>query len=210
MSFETWLAYLSICFTILIIPGPTVMLVVGYALGDGRRAALGAVRGVLLGDAVAISLSALGLGALLAASATAFTVLKLVGAFYLVYLGIKLWRAPVNPHGLSVPPAEARHAARDRAIKGFIVTVLNPKGLAFFLAFLPQFMVADAPVAQQVAILTATFVGVAAITKSGYAILAGTVRERLRNPAVLRWINRVGGGFMIGAGALTATMRRVN
>jgi threonine/homoserine/homoserine lactone efflux protein len=88
--------------------------------------------------------------------------------------------------------------------------VLNPKGLAFFLAFLPQFMVADAPVAPQVAILTATFVGVAAITNSGYAILAGSIRERLRNPTVLRWINRVGGGFMIAAGALTATMRRVS
>jgi len=208
MPFDTWLAYTAFCFTILIIPGPTVMLIVGYAISDGRSAALGAVRGVLLGDAVAIALSAVGLGALLAASAEAFTLLKWVGAAYLVYLGIKLWRAPVKPMDAVTPPADTRKQARGRAIRGFIVTVLNPKGLAFFVAVLPQFMQPGAPAATQVLVLTATFVGVAAITNSGYAILAGGIRERLRDVRLLRWINRIGGGFLIGAGLMTAAMRR--
>ena len=84
MAFETWLAFAAASFAMLIIPGPTVMLVVGYALGEGRRAAFGTMAGVLLGDLVAISLCAIGLGALLAASATVFTVFKWAGAAYLV------------------------------------------------------------------------------------------------------------------------------
>lgn len=205
MPFDTWLAFAAASLAILIIPGPTVMLVVGYALGEGRRAALGTVGGVLLGDLAAISVSALGLGALLAASATAFTVFKWAGAAYLIWLGVKIWRAPVD--GQAIERA-AVGSHRRRAVQGFVVTALNPKSLAFFVAFLPQFMTPDAPVLPQLAVLAPTFAGLAAVTNGGYALLAGSVRSRLRKPAVLRAINRVGGGFLIGAGVLTAAMRR--
>ena len=105
---------------------------------------------------------------------------------------------------------QARKADRARAIRAFVVTVLNPKTLAFFVAFLPQFMSADDPVAPQVAILTVTFVVLAAVATGSYAVLAGTIRERLTRPETVRWINRIGGSFMIGAGVLTATMRRAD
>ncbi|MEQ9331073.1 LysE family translocator [Thalassobaculum sp.] len=205
MAFETWLAFVAASFAMLIIPGPTVMLVVGYALGEGRRAAFGTMTGVLLGDLVAISLCALGLGALLAASATVFTIFKWAGAAYLVWLGVKLWRAPVDPEGVA---RMAASGGRRRAIHGFVVTALNPKGLAFFVAFLPQFMTADAPVLPQLAILAPTFVILGGLTNAAFILAAGGVRARLRRPAVLRAINRVGGSFLIGAGVLTAAMRR--
>lgn len=205
MPIETWLAFAAASFVMLIIPGPTVMLVVGYALGEGRRSALITLGGVLLGDLLAISVCAIGLGALLAASATVFTVFKWVGAAYLVWLGIKLWRAPVDPEGIA---RAAAGAGRRRAVQGFIVTALNPKGLAFFVAFLPQFMTADAPVLPQLAILAPTFVLMGGVTNAAFILLAGGVRARLRSPSVLRAINRVGGGCLIGAGLVTAAMRR--
>lgn len=205
MAFETWLAFVAASFAMLIIPGPTVMLVVGYALGEGRKAALGTLAGVLLGDLVAISLCAIGLGALLAASATVFTIFKWAGAAYLVWLGVKLWRAPVSPQGVEQVVASGRG---KRAVHGFIVTALNPKGLAFFVAFLPQFMSADAPVLPQLAVLAPTFVVLGGLTNAAFILAAGGVRTRLRSPSVLRAINRVGGSFLIGAGVLTAAMRR--
>lgn len=204
MAFETWLAFVAASFAMLIIPGPTVMLVVGYALGEGRRAALGTLGGVLLGDLVAVSLCAVGLGALLAASATVFTIFKWAGAAYLVWLGLKLWRAPVDPQAVE----QAAFGNRRRALHGFVVTALNPKGLAFFVAFLPQFMTADAPVLPQLAILAPTFVLLGGLTNAAFILAAGGVRARLRRPSVLRAINRVGGSFLIGAGVLTAAMRR--
>lgn len=204
MPFDTWLAFAAASLVMLIIPGPTVMLVVGYALGEGRRAALITLGGVLLGDLLAISVCAVGLGALLAASATVFMVFKWAGAAYLVWLGVKLWRAPVDPQGL-----ERAAAGRGRqAVHGFVVTALNPKGLAFFVAFLPQFMVADAPILPQLAILAPTFVLLGGLTNAGFIVLAGGVRARLRSPSVLRAINRVGGSCLIGAGLVTAAMRR--
>ncbi|NQW09624.1 MAG: LysE family translocator [Alphaproteobacteria bacterium] len=205
MPWDTWLAFVLASLAILTIPGPTVMLVVGTALGAGRAAALGTVGGVLIGDLLAITLCALGLGALLAASATVFTVFKWAGAAYLVWLGVKLWRAPVDPDLLTTP---MRQGGAKRALQGFIVTALNPKSLAFFVAFLPQFMTANAPVLPQLLILAPTFVGIAALTNGGYALAASGLRARLRSARVLHWINRVGAGFLIGAGALTAAMRR--
>ncbi len=213
MSLELWLAFVAASTAILLLPGPTVMLVVGYALGAGRRAAFGALAGVLVGDLVAISVSAIGLGAILAASATLFTVMKFLGAAYLIWLGINLWRAPVDAGSLdaatqAAPDATHRRENRKRAANGFIVTALNPKSLAFFIAFLPQFMTAGAPVMPQLLILAPTFVGLAALTNGAYALAAAGVRTQLRSPRALRAINRVGGSCLIGAGLVTATMKR--
>ena len=96
MTFEIWLAFAAASTVLLIIPGPTIILVISYALGAGRRTALWTVIGVFFGDLVAMTLSVIGLGALLAASATAFTVLKWVGGAYLIWLGWKLFTAPVE------------------------------------------------------------------------------------------------------------------
>lgn len=142
MSLEHWLAFVAASAVLLAIPGPTILLVISYALGHGRKAAPASVAGVALGDFTAMTASMLGLGVLLATSAMLFTILKWVGAAYLVYLGYKLWRAPVDT-------AEMGEETQTRSGRIFLhlyaVTALNPKSIVFFVAFLPQFLDASAP-----------------------------------------------------------------
>lgn len=206
MAFETWLAFVAAATALLMIPGPTVLLVITYALSEGRRSALYTVVGVTLGDFLAMTLSLAGLGALLAASALAFTALKWVGAAYLIYLGIRLWRAPASLDG-AVAEVGGR-PARSMAWHAFVVTALNPKSIVFFVAFLPQFMTAATPLLPQMAILEATFLTLAALNALVYALVASGARQTIRRPAVLRWMHRAGGGVLIGAGLLTLAWRR--
>lgn len=137
MAIETWLAFVAASTVLLIIPGPTVLLVVSYALGHGWRTALPTAVGVAPGDFTAMTLSMLGLGTLLATSATLFTSLKWIGAAYLIWLGIKLWRA-----GGALDAQPRTDAASSVKMLGhaWIVTALNPKSITFFVAFLPQFL----------------------------------------------------------------------
>lgn len=205
MPVEQWLAFVAAAAVLVAIPGPTVLLVVSYALGHGRRSALATVAGVALGDTTAVVASLLGLGALLAASATLFTALKWVGAAYLLYLGIRLWRAPVSADGM---PAAAPASPGRIFLHAYGVTALNPKGIVFFVAFLPQFVDRGGDVLAQLAILASTFVVIATANASAYALLAATARGAIRRPGVQRAVNRVGGGFLIGAGLLTVLWRR--
>ncbi|MBX9749350.1 MAG: LysE family translocator [Roseococcus sp.] len=200
MTFETWLAFALASLIAVMIPGPVVVFILGRALGGGWRAALPTVGGVALGDAVALSASLAGLGALLAASAAAFTVAKWLGAAYLIWLGVKLWRAPVG-EAIALP---ARNALRD----AFLVTVLNPKSIAFFVAFVPQFLDPASAFLPQAALVLVTFVGIGALNALGYALLAGKLSDAVRRIPVRRAFNRVGGGMLIGAGLATAAMRR--
>lgn len=206
MTLELYTAYVLATLVVLTIPGPTIMLVVSYALAQGRKSALASVTGVALGDTTAATLSLLGLGALLATSATLFTVLKWIGAAYLVWLGIKLWRS--QPVPLETEGAAARDN-RTILLHAWIVTALNPKGIAFFIAFLPHFIAPNAPVAPQLVLMGVTFVVLAIINALVYAYAAAAVRDQVRKPSTLRLINRVGGGVLIGAGLMTAMVRRV-
>jgi threonine/homoserine/homoserine lactone efflux protein len=202
MTLETWTAFAVASIALLLIPGPTILLVIGQSLGAGRRNALPLVAGVALGDLTAMTLSLAGLGALLAASATLFTLLKWLGAGYLLWLGVKLWRAPVEAG--AQPPLDASRAMRD----AYVVTALNPKSIAFFIAFLPQFLDPGAPFLLQAALLVATFVGLAALNALAYALLAGRLSGMVTRPAVRRGFNRLGGAMLVGAGLATAAMRR--
>lgn len=206
MTFETWLAFVAAAAVLLAIPGPTITLVIAYALSRGRSAAWWTVGGVVLGDFTAMTASLLGLGALLAASATAFTVVKWLGAAYLVWLGISLWRAPVTP--ASAESAAVPVPGRRIFAHAFAVTALNPKGIVFFVAFLPQFVTPAAPLLPQLAILEVTFLVLAALNCGLYVLLAARARRRLSSPAARLWINRVGGGVLIGAGIAAAGLRR--
>jgi threonine/homoserine/homoserine lactone efflux protein len=205
MSVEHWLAFALASAVLLAIPGPTVVLVVSYALGHGRKSAVGTVAGVALGDFTAMTASMLGLGAFLATSASLFTVLKLVGAAYLVYMGVKLWRAPVVSAGIETPPETSPWRIFAHA---YVVTALNPKSIVFFIAFLPQFFVAGQPVMPQMMIFEATFLLLATVNAAGYGLAATAARRTIRKPAVQKAVNRVGGSFLIGAGALAAAWRR--
>jgi threonine/homoserine/homoserine lactone efflux protein len=188
------------------VPGPTVLLVVSYALGRGRVSALATVPGVALGDFTAMTVSLLGAGAILAASTTLFTALKLAGALYLVWLGIHLWRAGAAL-GEKLPRAPL--ADRPRMFwNAYVVTALNPKSVVFFVAFVPQFVDPTRPLLVQFVLLEATFVILAAVNAAIWAQLAGQMRARLQEPWALRLVHRVGGSFLIGAGLLTALTRR--
>ncbi|MGA3251474.1 MAG: LysE family translocator, partial [Paraburkholderia sp.] len=137
MTLAHWLPFAIASAILVAIPGPTVLLVISYALGHGRRFALVTTAGVALGDLTSMTTSMLGLGVILAASAALFTALKWVGAAYLIYLGIKLWRAPAQ-----APDAPDTAETRTSRIfaHAFAVTALNPKSIIFFVAFVPQFI----------------------------------------------------------------------
>lgn len=206
MSFELWLAFAAASTVVLMIPGPTIILVVSYALGAGRATALWTVLGVFLGDLVAIILSVIGLGALLAASSTAFTILKWIGGAYLIWLGYKLFTAPAEAHQLEGKAATTSGA--KMAFHAFAVTVTNPKSIVFFIAFLPQFLNPAAASLPQLSVMVATFTILAALNALIYALAAGSLRERLKRPSVLKWMNRGGGATLMAMGAATLFMRR--
>lgn len=201
MDLTLWLAFVAAAAAMLLIPGPTILLVVGQSLGGGARNALPLAAGVALGDLTAMSLSLAGMGALLAASATAFGALKWAGAAYLVYLGVKLWRAPVTAE--AAPPLPARRAMRD----AYVVTALNPKSIVFFVAFVPQFLDPARPFLPQAAILVATFVTLGAVNAAAYALLAARLSGAVRRPGLRRTLNRAGGAVLVGAGMAVALRR---
>ncbi len=206
MSLDHWLAFVAASAVMLAIPGPTILLVVSYALGHGRRATAATVSGVALGDFTAMTASMLGLGALLATSAALFTALKWIGAAYLVWLGVKLWRAPVG--GMAADGADRGETRPLRIfLHAWMVTALNPKSIVFFVAFVPQFLVPSAPLAQQMIVAEATFLVLATANALAYALMASAARRTIRKPAVQRTVNRVGGGLLVGAGAAAAAWR---
>jgi threonine/homoserine/homoserine lactone efflux protein len=201
MDLTPWLAFVAAATAMLIIPGPTILLVIGQSLGGGTRNALPLVAGVALGDLTAMTLSLAGMGALLAASATGFALVKWAGAAYLLHLGVRMWRAPVGP--AAAPPLPPRRAMRE----AYIVTALNPKGIVFFVAFVPQFLDPARPFLPQAAILVATFVTLAAANAAAYAALASRLSGAVRRPALRRALNRAGGAVLVGAGLAVALRR---
>ncbi len=204
MPLDHWLAFVAAAAILLAIPGPTVLLIISYALGHGRKPAAAIAAGVALGDLTAMTASMLGLGAVLATSAAVFTGLRWIGGAYLIYLGVKLWRAPVGTTLAATPTAGPLRMFAH----AYAVAALNPKAIIFFVAFVPQFLDASRPFLPQVAILVTTFVTMAALNSLLYALLAAMARERLRQPRVQRAVNRTGGTLLIGAGALAFGWRR--
>ncbi|APG85111.1 transmembrane efflux protein [Sinorhizobium americanum CCGM7] len=207
MSFEHWLAFVAASAVLLAIPGPTILLVISYAISHGRKAAGATVAGVALGDFTAMTASMLGLGALLAASATIFTILKWIGAAYLVWLGIKLWKAPVGVSGSHEETPAAQRPLRI-FLHAYAVTALNPKSIIFFVAFLPQFLDLSRPLLAQMAVFEATFLALAAVNAMLYALLASAAGGAIRKPSVRRVVNRTGGSLLIGAGLLSLGLKR--
>ena len=203
MTFETWAAFAAASSVLLVIPGPTVLLVVSYALGQGWRTALPMAIGVALGDFTAMTLSMLGLGALLATSATLFTILKWVGAAYLVYLGIKLWRAGGT---LDTAPRTDAVSAAKMLGHAWLVTALNPKSITFFVAFLPAFLDPKADFLTQMLVFETTFLVLAFANAFGYALVASRARRLASNPRAIGVVNKVGGGLLVSAGVATVSL----
>ncbi len=204
MSFEAWAAFAAASAILLIIPGPTILLVVSSALGQGWRTALPMAVGVALGDFTAMTLSMLGVGALLAASATVFTMLKWIGAAYLIYLGIKLFRAGGT---FDAEPRTDRTSTVRMMGHAWLVTALNPKSITFFVAFLPQFLDRDADFLTQMLVFETTFLVLAFANAFGWALVASRARRLVGSPKAVRIFNRTGGTLLVGAGIATVAVR---
>jgi threonine/homoserine/homoserine lactone efflux protein len=206
MSIESWLAFAAASMILLIIPGPTILTVIGYSITHGRGAAAPLIAAVTLGDSTALALSLLGLGTLLAASGVGFTVVKLIGGLYLIYLGVKMFRGAATPSGPS-GAATARGSRWKLFTNTYLVTATNPKGIIFFMAFLPQFVDPLRDVASQMWILAITFVALATVNATLYAIFAGYAAKLLASGKARRWFNVGGGSLLSAAGIWTAFSR---
>jgi threonine/homoserine/homoserine lactone efflux protein len=208
MPLELWLAYVATSAVVLAIPGPTILLVLSYSIAHGRKSTLPVVAGVALGDSVAITLSLIGLGTLLAASAFWFTIIKWMGGLYLIYLGFRLLRGATKPMQLQARQTR-QPSPRKLFTNAFIVTALNPKSIVFFIALLPQFISAAHPAAPQLWILGISFVVLATIGATSYALFAASIRRFLASPRAQKGYSYIGGGLLCGAGVWALTAKRV-
>jgi threonine/homoserine/homoserine lactone efflux protein len=208
VSPDRLLAFAAMSFLLIVIPGPSVLFTVGRALAQGRRAALSSVAGNAIGAYLLVVAVAFGVGALVERSAVAFTVLKLAGAAYLVYLGVKAWRQ----HG-SLPATIDGEPARSSVRTlwdGFVVGLANPKTIVFFAAVLPQFVdPAIGNATGQMMLLGLIFVVIALASDSAWGLGASAARDWFaRSPRRLATVGRVGGLAMIGLGVNVAVTGR--
>ena len=206
MQLNLWIAVVAASIVLLAIPGPTILTVISYSISYGYRANIPLVAGVALGDSTALAWSLIGLGALLATSGFWFAAVKWIGGVYLLYLGIRLLRAGVVPLNLVVP--ERPGSLWRLFINTYLVTALNPKGIVFFVVFLPQFLNPAADTKPQLWLLGATFIILAAINATLYALFATTIRNLLQLPRAQRIFNLIGGSLICGAGIWVLLARR--
>ena len=201
------LGFIAAALVLLLTPGPGVMYIVARSIGQGPRAGLVSVLGLAAGALVHVAAAAAGILTILLASATAFGLVKAAGAAYLIYLGIRtlLARGAVASTEICTPRSAGRLFA-----DGALVSVLNPKIALFFLAFLPQFVdPGRGPVAQQILLLGLLYVALALVTDSTYALLAGSLRHRLRDRALQGPLPRyISGSVYLGLGVGTALTGR--
>jgi homoserine/homoserine lactone efflux protein len=207
VTLDLWFVYMLAAIGLSLTPGPNGLLSLTHGVRFGLARTVFTVAGGVSGFMVLVAASLAGLGALLAASEQAFNIAKWVGAAYLVYLGIRLWRAP--PPQVRAPDAEGRMAEAGAArlfTQGFLVAVSNPKALIFFAAFLPQFMVPGAPYWQQLVVLGGTF----AVVEFAYELVLAGMAQKIA-PWLARhgrWFNRITGTSFVGIGTVLATAHR--
>ena len=208
MTLSTYLLYLAAVAVLVLSPGPTMLTCITRALqhGGGRGIISGA--GSITAALGIMLLSALGLGAVLAASETAFTVLKVCGAAYLVYLGIKTWRSPAVAFVPGKPGASTQPSLRACYAQGLVVGASNPKALLFFAAFFPQFLDPAAAWGPQMAILAASFMAMEMSVLTLCSLGTARIAPFLASSAHVRWINRMCGGLFAAMGGILLTVRR--
>lgn len=207
MPFHTWLAFAAVTLVVSYTPGPNMLLSISSGLLHGPRRALVTAAGLIVSMWVLMTASMVGLGAVLAASATAFQAVKWCGVAYLAWLGVKLWRAPpvdMSPLGAVAPPRR-----RTLLVQAFGVGISNPKAIIFFTALFPQFVDPALPFLPQMLILAATFTAIEFCMIMSTASGAGSLAPWLSRGERGRWINRVSGSVLLVAAAVLASVRRV-
>ena len=202
MNWELFAAFLLITAVLVITPGPIVTLVIATGAREGMRAALTTVVGTTLGNAVLLAAIAFGLSWVVRNAATLFEILRWIGAAYLIWLGIQAWRHAGETDAASLP------RGRVHVWRGFAVALSNPKTIAFFTAFLPQFVDPGLPVEPQLALMCTVSVVLAAITDSGWAVAAGLGRAWFMQSWRAKLLGRLSGVALIGGGVWLSLARR--
>ncbi len=212
MDLHIWFAYFAASWAIALSPGSGAVLSMTHGLAYGVKKTSATIAGLQLGLAVILLVAGVGVGALLLASATAFTVVKFAGAGYLIWLGLKQWRAHVGavPAAGDAPAAlsAGEPSVRERFVTGFFTNVTNPKGIVFMVAVLPQFIDPARGLWLQLLILLVTTVAVDLVVMHGYAFLASRAQRWLATARARRAQNRVFGGVLMAMGASLLLVKR--
>ena len=198
MDLSVWFAFVVASAILLITPGPTTFYIISLALRDGGKNTVLASMGVALGDLIAISLAVLGLGILLKTSIFFFTILKVVGGMYIVYLGLK---TVTNSSKLSFKTSQSDTNERLKSfLKPMLITVLNPKSIVFFIAFVPLFIEEEKSYIVQAIVIIPTFVTLGFLNAMMYSILVGYLKKTILKEKIVRNLHRLTGGILITFG----------
>jgi homoserine/homoserine lactone efflux protein len=209
MLLSTWIAFVLAAVVIAISPGSGAVLSMAQGLAYGVRKASATVLGLQLGLLLVFGIAGAGVGSLLLASEFAFSVVKTIGALYLIYLGVSQWRAKAaTPVAVDAAvPAQHPPFAR-RVLTGFLTNATNPKGIIFMVAVLPQFISQHAPLLPQLLILGLTMVTIDTVVMHGYALLAASMQRYFRDPRAVRKQNRFFGGVLVFMGGALFFVKR--
>ena len=202
MSLELYAAYVLACIVIILVPGPTVTLIIANSIRHGSRAGLANVAGTQAGLAIMIAIVGIGLNTLIAGMGHWFEWVRLIGAAYLIWMGVQMFRSRgrLNPDGSARPPRGGFF------LQGLLVALSNPKALIFFGAFLPQFLDPAGNAATQLALMGATALLFGSLSDAAYALAAGRAGHMLSTHRV-KLLSRIGGGFLVGGGVWLALSR---
>ena len=206
MTVETWIAFTTACIVLTLIPGPSVLLVIGQSITRGKRAAMMCILGDVLGGIVLMGLSFAGVGAILATSAALFQIVKWAGVVYLAYLGYR----QIKEARRDSETQETAHLVTSSwgsFWAGTVTAILNPKAIVFYMAFLAQFIDPAKDLLPQLTILTVTSTLVVMVLLGAYAMIAARARQTFRSHRARRRMGYTGGTFMIGGSVLMATTR---
>src|SRR3990167_4814537 len=207
MELSTWLTFFAASWAISISPGPGAIASMSAGLNHGFKRGYVTIFGLVLGIWTQLLIVGVGLGALVAASSTAFTVVKWLGVAYLVWLGIAQWRAPARPM-VAVSDSGEVVSQRSMILRAWMINVVNPKGTVFLLAVVPQFMNLSQPLLPQYLTIGATLAFTDMVVMAGYTALAAKVLGALKEPSHIRAMNRTFGGLFVLAGSLLALFKR--
>ena len=207
MELSTWLTFFAASWAISISPGPGAIASMSAGLNHGFRYGYVTIFGLVLGIWTQLLVVGVGLGALVATSATAFTVVKWFGVGYLVWLGIAQWRAPARPM-VAVSDSDEVVSQRALVLRAWMINVVNPKGTVFLLAVVPQFIHLSQPLLPQYLIIGATLAFTDLVVMTGYTALASRVLGALKEPTHIRAMNRTFGSLFVLAGSLLALFKR--
>jgi threonine/homoserine/homoserine lactone efflux protein len=206
MNLHLFLAYCFAVAILVLMPGPIVTLVVANSLSHGSRSGLATVAGASIGNAILLGATAVGLVAFFALLSEIFEVVRWVGALYLIWLGVKAWRAR-GGQGLAIVPA-AKRSSRAVFLQGFLIAITNPKAIVFYIAFLPQFIDSHLAAGPQLLVMIGTMIVMALLSDSAYALLAGRARGWFTTPARRQLQSRITGTLLIGVGCGLLLARR--